>query len=252
MHRVRYCFDQTTPETSRIQNRTSSRRFGYSMQTVSLNRRYRLEAWKRRRKNGERNRMKKKGNRSENTEEIEIENAVSERHWKRCTGVPQFYRIRLFMRNIHWLGGARTLKGVFTLPWLWSIAEKRRMLLRHGCRHLVVGTVSIRWFAFIPLGNPLIALFCLNEAVFFVHNKVNWEQFSRTQNVRFPALRFSTLPLLSLCSLFINDVSTSLLHREDASSFGLSLAFYRLSLPRFHDGFSVVSSFLPYRNVLTM
>lgn len=157
------------------------------------------------------------------------------------------------MRNIHWLGGARTLKGVFTLPWLWSIAEKRRMLLRHGCRHLVVGTVSIRWFAFIPLGNPLIALFCLNEAVFFfVHNKVNWEQFSRTQNVRFPALRFSTLPLLSLCSLFINDVSTSLLHREDVSSLGLSLAFYRLSLPRFHDGFSVVSSFLPYRNVLTM
>lgn len=62
--------------------------------------------------------QKKKRNSSENTEEIEIENAVSERHWKRCTGVPQFYRIRLFMRNIHWLGGARTLKGVFTLPWL--------------------------------------------------------------------------------------------------------------------------------------
>lgn len=250
MHRVRYCFDQTTPETSRIQNRTSSRRFGYSMQAVSLNRRYRLEAWKRRRKNGERNR--KKRNSSGNTEEIEIENAASERHWKRCTDVPQFYRIRLFMRNIHWLGGARTLKGVFTLPWLWSIAEKRRMLLRHGCRHLVVSTVSIRWFAFIPLGNPLIALFCLNEAVFLVHNKVNWEQFSWTQNVRFPALMFSTLPLVSLCSLSINDVPASFLHHEDASSLGLSLAFYHLFLLRFHDGFLVVSSFPPYRNVLTM
>ena len=71
------------------------------------------ERKEKKRKEGEGRAARKKGE----PKKLRVGNAVSERQRKRSSAaVAQFYRIRLFMRNIHRLKGARTLKGVFTLP----------------------------------------------------------------------------------------------------------------------------------------
>lgn len=121
IQRVGYCFDQTTPETRRIENRTVASESSILILDaghLSLNRvdirvetRERSERQKKKRRKSSR---RKKGK----PKKLGVENAVSERRRKRSSAaVAQFYRIRLFMRNIHRLKGARTLKGVFTLPW---------------------------------------------------------------------------------------------------------------------------------------
>lgn len=71
------------------------------------------------------------------------------------------------------------------------------MLLRQACRHLVVSPpplplVPIPRFAFIPLGDPLIALFPPLMKLFFccAIKLIASSRRHGTRNVRFPVLRF--------------------------------------------------------------
>ena len=105
------------------------------------------------------------------------------------------------------------------------------MLLRQACRHLVVSIPrpSRSLDSRLSLsGDPLIALFPLNEAVFLLRNKVNCKQ-SPLRNARRSISRLKVSHPPSTPVLFISDVSAPPLPREDVTSFSPPIIF----LPRF-------------------